>query len=70
MGLLNTFKKKNSNKGQSFHIAHSTIFVSSQARQLPNDSISADKRLIHKHEDLIAMQLDEGILNGLKLQHK
>ena len=44
--------------------------ISSQARQLPDDSISADKSLIHKLENLIAMQLDESIFNSLKFQHK
>ena len=54
MRLLNTFKKKNGNNGQLSHIAHLII----------------DKRLIHKHKDLIAVQLNEGILNSLKFRHK
>lgn len=39
MGLLDTFRKK----------------ISSQARQLSDDYISADKCLIHQLENLIAM---------------
>lgn len=70
MGLLGTFKRKNGNMGQSSHVAHSTISVISQAWQLSDDSISADKHLVHKLEDLIAMRLNEGILNSLKFQHK
>ena len=69
MRLLNTFKKKNGNNGQLSHIAHLIISVNSQVQQLTNDSIS-DKRLIHKHKDLIAVQLNEGILNSLKFRHK
>ena len=54
MELLGIFRKK----------------IGSQARQRPDDSISADKCLIHKLENLIAMQLNEGILNSLKFKHK
>jgi hypothetical protein len=70
MRLLNTFKKKNGNNGQLSHIAHLIISVNSQVRQQTNDSISADKRLIHKHKDLIAVQLNESILNRIKFRHK
>lgn len=52
------------------HIAHLIISVNSQVRQQTNDSNSADKRLIHKHKDLIAVQLNESILNRIKFRHK
>ena len=70
MRLLNTFKKKNGNNGQLSHIAHLIISVNSQVRQQTNDSNSADKRLIHKHKEIIAVQLNESILNRIKFRHK
>ena len=70
MRLLNTFKKKNGNNGQLSHIAHLIISVNSQVRQLTIDCNSADKRLFHKHKDLIAVQLNESILNRIKFRHK